>query len=256
MTTPNPLTRQLLAAAARLRDESDKLRVGPPVTHIYNPLVYAWAGHEAYLERFATSPKRVVFLGMNPGPYGMTQTGVPFGAVPAVREWMKIEVPIDRPAREHPKRGISGFDCHRVEVSGRRLWLELFAPLFGSAEAFFAEHFVVNYCPLVFMLESGANFTPDKLPVATRNELEGICDEHLRAVLAILQPEWVVGIGNYAEKNLRRVCGGLDSPPQITRIIHPAPASPLANREWPHNPREALQAAGVWRADGTIPGQG
>ena len=35
--------------------------------------------------------KRVVFLGMNPGPFGMAQVGVPFGEVAAVRDWLRID---------------------------------------------------------------------------------------------------------------------------------------------------------------------
>ncbi len=242
-----PIAEALLAAAASLRDAVDAIPIGAPVTHVYNPLRYAWAGHAAYINRFATTPKRVVFLGMNPGPYGMTQTGVPFGAVPAVRDWMGIRAAIERPAEEHPKRRITGFDCPKVEVSGRRLWLELFASEFPSPADFFRDQLVVNYCPLVFMLESGANFTPDKLPVAVRRTLETACDAHLRAVLTILTPEWLVGVGNYAEKNISRVCATLRNPPRPFRIIHPAPASPLANREWPENPRQALRAAGIWK---------
>ena len=236
----------LKAAARALRETVDALEIGEPVTHVYNPLGYAWAGHAAYLDRFATGPKRVVFLGMNPGPFGMAQVGVPFGAIPAVRDWMGIEVPIGQPSRVHPKRPIEGFSCPKTEVSGRRLWLELFAEAFPRAEDFFAEHLVLNYCPLVFMTASGANFTPDKLPAATRTLLEAACDAHLRTALAILRPEWAVGVGNYAEKNLQRVCADLDNPPRLARIIHPAPASPIANREWPEGPRRALQAAGVW----------
>jgi single-strand selective monofunctional uracil DNA glycosylase len=236
----------LVEAARALREAVDALVIAPPVTHVYNPLGYAWAGYEAYLEKFARGPKRVVFLGMNPGPYGMAQVGVPFGAIPAVRDWMGIRADIGQPPRPHPKRPIEGFACPRVEVSGRRLWLELFAPRYPRAEDFFADHFVLNYCPLVFMTATGANHTPDKLPAATRAPLEAACDAHLRRALECLQPQWAVGVGAYAEKNLARVCDGLATPPRLTRIIHPAPASPVANREWPENPRRALEAAGVW----------
>jgi len=241
-----PVNEALKGAARELRDAVDAITIGAPVTHVYNPLGYAWAGYAAYLDRFATGPRRVVFMGMNPGPFGMAQIGVPFGAIPAVRDWMGIDVPIGQPPKVHPKRPIQGFACPRNEVSGRRLYLELFAKKYPRAEDFFAQHFVLNYCPLVFMTETGANFTPDKLPVATRTPLEAACDTHLRRALEILQPEWAVGVGNYAEKNLQRVAEQLASPPRVTRIIHPAPASPIANREWPDNPLRALEAAGVW----------
>ena len=243
---PSATARALLDAARELADAVDAMAFPAPVTHVYNPLRYAWAGQAAYLQRFGAGKKRYVFMGINPGPFGMAQTGVPFGSIPAVRDWMGIEVPVESPPATHPKRPIEGFACPKVEVSGRRLWMELIAPRFATAGDFFAEGFITNYCPLVFMIASGANFTPDKFPVAVRRPLEAACDHHLRRVLEILAPEWAIGVGNYAEKNFERVVTGLSHPPKVTRIIHPAPASPLANREWPENPRRALEAAGIW----------
>ena len=128
------------------------LHFGAPVTHVYNPLDYAGRTHRLFLRRFADSPKRVVFLGMNPGPFGMAQTGVPFGDVEMTRGWLGIEGAVEKPAREHPKRPVLGFDCPRGEVSGTRLWRAV-AETFGRPERFFARHFVANYCPLVFMEE-------------------------------------------------------------------------------------------------------
>ena len=89
-TRSTPIAAALLAAARRLRADTGRLRFAAPVTHVYNPLVYAWAPHEAYLRRFGGARKRVVFLGMNPGPFGMAQTGVPFGEIAAVRGWLRI----------------------------------------------------------------------------------------------------------------------------------------------------------------------
>jgi len=224
-----------------LRRAVNELQFGAPVTHVYNPLDYAAKGYDCYLS------KQVVFLGMNPGPFGMAQVGVPFGAIPAVKEWMSIECPIGKPAKEHPNRPVTGFACKKVEVSGRRLWLELFAREFPRAEDFFRNHFVLNYCPLVFMTETGANFTPDKLRAAERLQLEAVCDQHLRRTLEILQPAWAIGVGAYAEANLKRIAASLIKQPRIARIIHPAPASPLANREWPENPRSKLVELGIWK---------
>src|ERR1044071_4850841 len=169
-------TKELIAAARELSTRVNRLKFKSPITHIYNPLDYAWPAHEMYLRQFGGYQKRVIFLGMNPGPFGMAQTGIPFGEVAAVRDWMKIKTPIGRPANEHPKRPVHGFDCLRSEVSGRRLW-QLFAERFGASEDFFAEHFVVNYCPLVFCEASGRNFTPDKLPAAEQARLFAVCDE-------------------------------------------------------------------------------
>src|SRR5690606_4016837 len=156
------------------------------------------------LTRYGSGRKRVVFLGMNPGPFGMAQVGVPFGEVAAVRDWMRIQEPVTKPVPEHPKRPVTGFACTRSEVSGRRLW-GMFAERFGTAEAFFAEHFVLNYCPLVWMGPSGANLTPDKLTTAERAAVEEPCRAHLRAVLDVLQPEHLVGVGGYAAKKFEEI---------------------------------------------------
>ena len=199
-----PITEALIAAARRLRAETSRLRFRAPVTHVYNPLVYAWAPHEAYLRKFGAARKRVVFLGMNPGPFGMAQTGVPFGEVAAVRDWLKIECPVGKPEREHPRRPVVGFACARSEVSGRRLW-GLFAERFRTPEQFFAGHIVMNYCPLAFLESGGRNRTPDKLPPSEKAALFAACDRHLREIVAVLQPEWLVGVGDFAARRAEHV---------------------------------------------------
>lgn len=235
----------LIAAARHLSDRVDALPFQSPVTHVYNPLQYAWDAHRQYLERCQPSTTRVLFLGMNPGPWGMAQTGVPFGQVEAVRDWLGIDARIDRPASENPKRPIQGFDCRRSEVSGQRLW-GLFRDRFGVAQEFFREHFVFNYCPLVFMEASGRNRTPDKLPAAASEPLDVACDEHLARVLELLRPEIVVGVGGYAEACLRRVVEAGGQACRVARVLHPSPASPLANRGWGQRATAELVAAGVW----------
>ncbi|HEX6267529.1 MAG TPA: uracil-DNA glycosylase family protein, partial [Burkholderiales bacterium] len=194
--------RQLLDAARALTQALAPLRFPPPVAHVYDPLQYAWGPYEAYVQRYGASRKRVVLLGMNPGPFGMMQTGVPFGEVVAVRDWMGVVAPVTSPAHQHPKRPIEGYGCRRSEVSGRRLW-GWAALRFGSAEAFFEDWFVLNYCPLVFLEASGRNFTPDRLPAEHRRALTAACDCHLAAALAALQPSWVLGVGGFAERRLR-----------------------------------------------------
>jgi single-strand selective monofunctional uracil DNA glycosylase len=237
------MTAPLVTAARQLAARADELRFGAPVTHVYNPLRYAWQAHEIYLRRFGAAPKEVVFLGMNPGPFGMVQTGVPFGQISAVRDWMRICAPIGQPALEHPKRPVLGFACARSEVSGQRLW-GLFARRFGTAEKFFARHFVVNYCPLAFLASGGNNQTPDKLRAAERAPLDRICDAHLRRVLEILRPKWLIGVGAFARQRAQIVAAGL--PVQTGQILHPSPASPVANAGWAAKAAAQLEAAGVW----------
>ncbi|MDR1228402.1 MAG: single-stranded DNA-binding protein [Azoarcus sp.] len=232
----------LISAAQQLSTAVDAMRFAAPITHIYNPLDYAWAAHEAYLQRFGGSRKKVVFLGMNPGPFGMAQTGVPFGEVAAVRDWLGIECPVGQPAQPNPKRPVEGFACTRSEVSGRRLW-GLFRERFGTPEVFFADHFVANYCPIAFFVE-GRNFTPDKLPGAEQAALLAACDEHLRALVAALEPEWMIGIGAWAEHRAATALGTGGA--RLGRILHPSPASPAANRGWAAAAGRQLAELGVW----------
>jgi len=238
-----PIPEALLAAARRLRAETSRLKFRPPVTCVYNPLVYAWAPYEAYLRMFSATRKRIVFLGMNPGPFGMAQTGVPFGEVAAVRDWLKIERPVGRPAREHPRRLVTGFACARSEVSGRRLW-GLFAARFGTPQEFFLEHIVMNYCPLAFLEGGGRNRTPDRLPASEKTALFAACDRHLRTVVGVLNPEWLVGVGDFAARRAAHVLQ--HSSVKLARILHPSPASPAANRNWEGLAKRQLQELGIW----------
>ena len=234
---------QVIRAAKKLAAKAGELRFGSPVTHVYNPLAYAWKPHEVYLRKFGATRKRVVLLGMNPGPFGMVQTGIPFGEIAAVRDWLGIRERVGKPSPEHPRRLVTGFDCVRSEVSGQRLW-GLFARRFGEPARFFAGHIVMNYCPLAFLEESGRNRTPDKLAPAEREALTGICDEYLRAIIGSFRPEWLIGIGDFAAKRAEKVFVGEGL--RIGRILHPSPASPAANRDWAAAATAQLRSLGVW----------
>ena len=208
------------------------LEFGDPVDVVYNPLEYAWKPHRQYIRRFARPGIRALLLGMNPGPWGMAQTGVPFGEVEMVRSFLGIDEPVARPKIEHPKRPVTGFQCERREVSGARLWGWV-ESRFGSADAFFDRFFIWNDCPLSFMESSGRNRTPDKLPAEERESLYAACDAALRSLVDILQPSMVVGVGGHATKRLSSTLADkIDDGLKVGTILHPSPASPAANRGW------------------------
>lgn len=212
------------------------------VPFIYNPLDYARGPHESYLKRHGAGRKEVLFVGMNPGPFGMAQTGVPFGDVSMVRDFLGVTGKVTTPEHQHPKRIITGFNCPRSEVSGTRLW-GFARDRFGSAEHFFKRFFVVNYCPLVFMEESAKNLTPDKLPKSFRIKLFELCDQALRDTVLELQPKWVLGVGAFAEKRAISAVSGINV--QVGTILHPSPASPMANRGWDLAVEKQLKALGI-----------
>ncbi|MHC5062550.1 MAG: uracil-DNA glycosylase family protein [Planctomycetota bacterium] len=236
----------LAKATKRVIKELAELEFGPPVDAVYNPLVHARASHSQYLERYGQGTKRYLLLGMNPGPFGMVQTGIPFGEIEHVRDWLEIEAAVDKPEQEHPKRPVLGFDCTRSEVSGKRLW-SWCKQRFETPERFFSSFFVHNYCPLAFMVESGGNLTPDKLKAEEKKPLFEICDRYLQAVVDALQPEMIIGVGAFAEKQARKALAGMDL--QFGRIPHPSPASPLANRGWAEAAEAAFKKLGVDLSD-------
>ena len=225
-----------------LLDELEPLHFGAPVTHVYNPLVYARTPHSLYLRRFAASPKEIVLIGMNPGPWGMAQTGVPFGEVAAVKEWMDIEAPVGVPVQTHPKRPVTGFGCVRSEVSGRRLW-GWAQRTFKNPGHFFSRFFVANYCPLMFIESSGRNRTPNQLRAAERRPLLTACDRALRRTIEHLNPSYVVGVGQFAKERALSALDGFRG--QIGGITHPSPANPKANRGWEAIIEKEFAALGI-----------
>lgn len=232
----------LPAIAKKLSATLRPLRFEAPVTHVYNPLEYAWQAHQEYLERFGRGSKEVVLLGMNPGPWGMAQTGVPFGEVTFVKDWLSISGSVGRPSREHPKRPIEGWACSRSEVSGRRVW-GWARERFETPDRFFERFFIANYCPLMFLESSGRNRTPDRLPASERKPMLEACDNALRLSVQVLEPVWVIGVGRFAETSARRALEGCGV--KVGRILHPSPASPAANRDWQGQARAQLADLGI-----------
>lgn len=231
-----------LAIADALVEDLTPLRFAQPVTHVYNPLEYARAPHEQYLRRYGRDPREVILLGMNPGPWGMVQTGVPFGEVNLVRDWLGIDAKVEKPKHEHPKRPVTGFACRRSEVSGARLW-GWARDTFGTPEHLFKRVFVANYCPLAFFEDTGRNRTPDRLPTREREPLFAACDTALRRMVDYFQPRYVVGVGKFAETRAAAALQGL--PVTIGRILHPSPANPAANRGWATQAGRQLTTMGI-----------
>ena len=222
--------------------ELQLLRFSPPVSHVYNPLDYARAPFDHYVDLYCRRPTEVVLLGMNPGPWGMAQTGVPFGEVSAVRDWLGIEAPVESPAELHPKRPVEGFGCPRSEVSGKRLW-GWAKNRYRTPERFFARFFVVNYSPLLFIESSGRSRTPNNLRAVEKQPLLEICDRALRRTVQWLEPRYLLGVGQFAAERAEIALAGFDL--TIGRITHPSPANPKANRGWEDLITKELEDLGI-----------
>lgn len=226
---------------SRLSRELARLGCPPPATHVYNPLEYASDPYRQYLERYGGKPQALL-VGMNPGPWGMAQTGVPFGDVGFVRDWLGIQGEVGKPPAEHPKRPVLGYACLRKEGSGRRLW-GWARERYATPERFFSQFFVINYCPLIFYRENGVNLTPDKLPAAERRALFAVCDAALRESVEILKPRFVLGVGRFAEQRVAASVAGLEV--VAGGVPHPSPASPQANRGWAAQMEAGLLRLGI-----------
>ena len=124
-------------------------------------------------------------------------------------------------------------------MSGTRFW-GWARDRFGTAERFFEQVYVANWCPLVFMSESGRNVPPDKLPAAERAPLFRVCNDALARIAEVMSPSLVVAIGAFAEQRAREALGDRA---RIGRILHPSPASPAAN-DWANVVDEQLAALG------------
>lgn len=222
--------------------ELNALSFKEPVAYVYNPIEYAKMPHSAYLNRYGCGTKRFLILGMNPGPFGMAQTGVPFGDVGMITNYLKIAGDVERPALEHPKRPILGYGCPRAEVSGQRLWGWI-KEHYPSPYAFFDSAIILNYCPLIFLESSGRNLTPDKLPVEQKRPLEQLADSYLKKTVATVEPEWIISIGKWTGQKARKALDGEDL--KHLTISHPSPASPKANRGWSALIEGELKEAGL-----------
>lgn len=78
---------------------------------------------------------------------------------------MGLNAEVGTPLHQLGGPPISGLACEREEQSGKRFW-GTFREICGdSADIFFRNCFVHNYCPLAFFHSGGKNITPSELKV-------------------------------------------------------------------------------------------
>lgn len=225
-----------------------------PIAGVLNSHQYAFCPFGEYCNMFAPAGQQplALFVGMNPGPYGTAQNGIPFGCSSFVNNWMGITQGTAGSAAvkgTELKEGIDGHGfeycpavlglrCKKEEVSGKRLWGWAQSVVGGGkAEAFFRHAFVYTYCPLAFFA-GGANVPLADLPVAERRTIEEHCDQALLALVLEMKPVYVIGVGNYAyskaEKAVTKAAVESCSPHSMValKVAHPSPASPGAAAFW------------------------
>jgi single-strand selective monofunctional uracil DNA glycosylase len=81
-----------------------------------------------------------------------------------------------------------------------------------------------------------------------RSALYDACGAHLRQLVQILSPRYVIGVGNFAAARAEEALGEvLETDLKIGKILHPSPASPRSNADWGGEAIRQLRDLGVWR---------
>ena len=210
----------------------------------YNPLNYAWESHKNYLKNYGDLGATKIIMGMNPG-HGMGNTGIPFGCPEKVKNYLKIrDVKINKPKKIHPKRLVTGLECKKPEISGKRIW-GLIEEIYGAPEKAFQNIFVLNHFPLWMFNSSGQNITPDKLSISSSKIIFEKCNRYLIDVVSILKIKRIICVGKYASRMAHKAVKNSDFQDLIIdEIPHPSPANPLANKEkgalWKKIAREVI----------------
>lgn len=70
------LSDEFLHIADELNISLEEFELPSVVECVYNPTVYARTTFEMYIRKYCNTKKSIMYFGMNPGPWGMSQTGV------------------------------------------------------------------------------------------------------------------------------------------------------------------------------------
>lgn len=70
------VSEEFLNLADELNLSLEQFEIPKKVEAVYNPTIYARQTFEMYVKKYCNSPKPIIYFGMNPGPFGMSQTGV------------------------------------------------------------------------------------------------------------------------------------------------------------------------------------
>ncbi|XP_045776673.1 single-strand selective monofunctional uracil DNA glycosylase [Maniola jurtina] len=239
--SPNDLSDEFLELADEMNEALNEFNLPPAVKCVYNPSIYARYTFEMYARKYCNTKKKIMFFGMNPGPWGMSQTGVPFGEISSVRDWLGIEGPVNKPPHEIRERPVDGFDCKRTEVSGKRFW-GLLKTICGTPENFFKTSFVYNYINQQWMKSNGCNLTPGDFKVSDMEPLYNICDPIFVKILKLYEVEIVVAIGKFCETRAQKAIKKYlpSSSIKILYLSHPSPRS-VNNNNWEQKALEELK---------------
>jgi single-strand selective monofunctional uracil DNA glycosylase len=211
---------------------------------IWNPGLYAASWHALFRKEYPASAGCILVFGLNPGPYGMAQTGIPFTDLKRLREHLP------RLAKGLERRGCSlagvglaprslrPYLSRTFESSAVRVYRFL-SRGWGSAEDGWRSVVVANPCSLLFMDAAGENRTPADLVGAVsrrtgslvaarrlRERCNALRRLAAREAVRVLSPRGVVLLGKDAQRAMQTGIAPLLGPDSILGWEHPARAVP------------------------------
>ena len=99
------------------------------------------------------------------------------------------------------------------------------------------------YAQALLELATGEGEPPLASLRACARALEALCDDALRQMVALLEPEWVVGVGLWSRTSAERALAGTNV--RFGQLLHPSPANPAAKRGWAPQAEKKLRDLGI-----------
>jgi single-strand selective monofunctional uracil DNA glycosylase len=257
MKGPDPLGRCWKRAARRFEPMARQLARATGWL-VLNPGRYGERWHARFRRAYPMSPRPLLVFGLNPGPYGMAQTGVPFtdlkrleSALPGLwKDLVASGEPVTRPGLAPPS--LARHLTRTFESSSVRVYRFL-ERAYGRPELALREVVFVNPCPLLFIdPETGANRTPADLPRALRArkaaELVHAFEELRRATVleavAELEPRGAILLGRDVAAAVGEALRAALGARSVVEWEHPARAVP---ETWSRGLADELRKRGLLR---------
>ena len=185
---------------------------------VWNPQLYGLPLYRRFAtEHLPTSRGAIVALGLNPGKYGMSQTGIPFTDVTrAARVGIAIEPPGLAPASLRPF-----LKSYRVERSSASVYNLLDALWGGPAEGW-RRLWAVAPCGLLFLEPDGTNVTPADARLARRDDVRELRLRVIRESVEAARPRGVLLLG----QDVARVAADALGDVETLVVDHPVARGP------------------------------
>jgi single-strand selective monofunctional uracil DNA glycosylase len=217
---------------------------------VLDPGRYGERWHHRFRRCYPVGPRPLLVFGLNPGPYGMAQTGVPFTDLKRLefhlprlwRELLAAREPVALPGLAPPS--LRPFLTRTFESSSVRVY-KFLERAFGSAEQAFRRVAFVNPCPLLFIdRATGENRTPADLPRAAprlMREFDALRRTTVLEAVSELEARGAVLLGKDVARAAAPALRAALPADSVLEWEHPARAVP---ETWARGLHESLAARG------------